>query len=518
MLPAGRTDKGSGFVLLSERNSADASTTDAGTAPAAFALWPVACVAGLLGILLVAASGRYGYFGDELYFVAAGHHLNFGYADQPPLVPFLALIADTVAPGNVAVLRIPAILATIAGIVVAALIAREFGGQRRAQVITAAAYAVAPVVDIDGHLLNTTSVDLLGWTVVTWLLVRWIRLRADRLLLWAGLVTAVDLQAKYLIVSFWLLAGIAILLVGPRDIFRSRMLWLGAGIAVLTSVPSLVWQADHGWPQGQMIHEIAVEQAYGDGGTTSGFLLDLGGDGGVIGVPLALYGLWRAIRLPQYRFFAIVAVSLVVVFIVMAGRPYYAAGILPVLWALAAVALEGPRRRWVPWVAWPSAALAVVMLLQVLPLAAHSLQGEDDSADAIDVESVGWPQAADDIAAAYRALPVDVRRHTAVVGDSYWLASAISRYGPAAGLPETYSPNRGYWYFGVPPESATNVLYVNAVLNTDPTLRQHFAKVTPVATVDNKLGVNNIYQGAAISLCLGRDEPWAKLWPELRNL
>ncbi|MFI9383588.1 ArnT family glycosyltransferase [Kutzneria sp. NPDC052558] len=505
-------------MLLSDGRAADTSVAETRTATAAFAVLPVTIIAGALGVVLLAISGRYGYFGDELYFVAAGRHLDFGYVDQPPLVPFLSLIADTIAPGNVAVLRIPAILATVAGVVVAALTARELGGRRRAQVITAAAYALAPVVDVGGHLLATTSVDLFGWTVITWLLVRWLRLREDRLLLWAGLVTAVDLQSKYLVVSFWVLAGVAILFVGPRDIFRSRLLWLGAGIAVLTAMPSLLWQAGHGWPQVDMVHEVALEQENGGSGNAGGFLLAFGGTVGVIGVPLGLYGLWRAIRLPQFRFLAIVAVALIVVFIVMAGRPYYAAGILPVLWALGAVGLDGPRRRWVPWVAWPAAALSVVMLAQTLPVEPRSLRGVDDSVDALDVESVGWPEVTDDIAAAYRALPADVRRHTAIVGDSYWVASAISLYGPSRGLPAVYSPNRGFWYFGVPPESATNVLYVNSAFDTDTTMRQHFAKATQVATVDNRQGVDNIYEGAPITLLVGRDEPWSALWPRLRNL
>ena len=237
---------------------------------------------------------------------------------------------------------------------------------------------------------------------------------------------------------------------------------------------------------------------------------------GAVGVPLGLYGLVRTFRLPEFRFLGITAVGLIVVFIATGGRPYYAGGILPVLWAFGAVGLDG-RRRWLPWVAWPVFLVSIAFVATSLPIRpVESLRAGDEFSDFIDFESVGWPQLADEVAAAYRALPDNVRAHTAIVGDAYWSASAMSMYGPERGLPTPYSPTRGYWYFGAPPESATNVLYIGD--NNSDKIRASFAAVTRVATVDNKIGIQNGYQGAPIYLATKRNQPWSTLWPALRTL
>ncbi len=44
--------------------------------------------------------------------------------------------------------------------------------------------------------------DAFLWTVIVWLVVRWVRIRDDRVLLAAALVTALDLQVKFLIPVF----------------------------------------------------------------------------------------------------------------------------------------------------------------------------------------------------------------------------------------------------------------------------------------------------------------------------
>src|ERR1700735_4931836 len=108
---------------------------------ASLARWPVLAIAAGSGLLLLLTSGRVGYFDDELYLSVAGRHVDWGYADQGPLVPLLARAMDIVFPGSLVGVRLPATVLTAVGVVMAALIARELGGRRRAQALTRGTYS-----------------------------------------------------------------------------------------------------------------------------------------------------------------------------------------------------------------------------------------------------------------------------------------------------------------------------------------------------------------------------------------
>src|ERR1700722_21011853 len=107
------------------------------------ALLPVLAVAAAVTVVLVAFSGQYGYFRDELYFLTAGQHLAWGYPDQPPLVPFLARLMSDLAPGSLVVLRLPSALGGGALILLTALLTREMRGGRAAQLLACGVIAVA---------------------------------------------------------------------------------------------------------------------------------------------------------------------------------------------------------------------------------------------------------------------------------------------------------------------------------------------------------------------------------------
>lgn len=116
---------------------------DRATAPARAALGVPLAVAALVALAEIAFAGRYGYHRAELYFLVAGDHLAWAYADQGPLTPLIAHAMDLLAPGSLTVLRIPSALMAAGTVLLAALTAFELGGRPRAQAIASSCTAVA---------------------------------------------------------------------------------------------------------------------------------------------------------------------------------------------------------------------------------------------------------------------------------------------------------------------------------------------------------------------------------------
>lgn len=479
-----------------------------GSAVSAWARWPVLAIAATFTGILGVASGRSGYFGDELYFLAAGRHLSWSYADQPPLVPLLARLIDALFPDSVTALRLPATMATALSIVVASLIARELGGGRRAQILAAASYAVSWGVLLTTATLNTAVIDSFAWTLITWLLARWVRTRQDRLLLVAGLVTAVSMQVKDLVAVFWIVLIGAVLAVGPREMPRRPMLWVGGAVTVLTSLPNLWWQVDHGWPQLTMSRIVSAEQDV-TGGRLTFLPAELLFAGLPIGAVLLGYGTVRLLRsadLAPYRFLGWTFVGVSVAFWVSNGRWSYALGMFGLVMSAAVVELERrPAARWWRWLrSWPCYALAAL-----IPVLIMQPFGSRDAP-----WTRGWLGTTSAVAQAYQKLPDTERRNAVIVADTYTQAAALDQFGPAYGMPEAYSPNRGYWYFGPPPDNAGPTVFVGL----DPTtIGRYFGHVRKVGAIDMPGGMRGINLGVSVWICTDQKVPWSAIWPSVRD-
>ncbi|WP_410876234.1 ArnT family glycosyltransferase [Nocardia sp. A7] len=496
------------------------------TALPAFAWREVSIVAAVAATLFLVRIDRYRISGDELYFLAAGRHPSVSYADQGPLVPLLAALSDYLAPGSTVALRLPALLFTVLAIVLSAVMAREFGGGRLAQTVAAFAYATTPIAVMQSAMLSTFALDLTLTAALAWLLIRWVRTRDDYLLVAAGFVAAVDFQVKWLIPIIWAVLAVGVAVFGPREMLRRPAWWLGSGLLAATAVPILLWQHDNGWPQLAMGAIVRDEQL-----ATAGLfavpwsLIQVTGAGGL----LLIIGMWAGLRAERFRpyYFLIPMIALGLGAVVLFGlRPYFVAGAFPGLFAAGAVYLADrgfTRRAAIVGGCFGGLTTAIcVALVVIVPLPESALRQSTDDYSQIHSRSVlfgpsGWEDLNTAVAETYHRVPPQQREALVIVTQNYWQAAALDDFGPAAGLPAVFSPNRGYGYFGTPPDNATTVLYVG-VDDPDTALRTHFAQTTLLTHIDEPLGFPGVNRGVAVWLCSGPSEPWSVLWPDTRQL
>ena len=85
-------------------------------------------LAGVKLLFHLLAAGRYGIFRDELYYLACGEHLDWGYVDQPPLIALIAWIARHLFGDWLVGLRFLPALAGAATVWLTGKLARELGG------------------------------------------------------------------------------------------------------------------------------------------------------------------------------------------------------------------------------------------------------------------------------------------------------------------------------------------------------------------------------------------------------
>ncbi|HEX3778990.1 MAG TPA: glycosyltransferase family 39 protein [Pseudonocardiaceae bacterium] len=456
---------------------------------------------GVVVVLLVVFAGRYGYHRDELYFLASGAHLSWGYADQGPLVPLIARLMSAIAPNSLTVLRLPSAFAAGGIVVLTGVLARELGGGPKAEFIASACAAMSSLVLFDGHLLETSTFDLLIWTGAGCLIVRAIRTETDWLWLLVGVLLGVGLLNKLLPAFLGVAVLVGVAIVGPRRVLRSPYPWLGAVIAVLIGLPWLLWQAGHGWP------ELAVAGSIAGGGSTSSqpwwlvvpfqFLL-----ASPVLAPLLVIGLVRLFRSPM-RPLGVAWVVLAVMFMVTGGKPYYLAGLLPLLLASGAETAANWRAwRFWPWVA-VGAAINLIISLPILPAADTGLVIALNP----DVgETIGWPDFVHTVTEVRDRLPAN--SPVVILTSNYGEAGALQHFG----VSNVYSGHNSYGYWGPPPEGSAPVIAVGKDLS------QFLRGCTQAARISNSAGVHNEEYGVPVLICQGPKQSWSQEWPRIRHL
>src|SRR5580658_1286805 len=123
-------------------------------------------------VLYLFAGPYYGYFRDELYYLACGEHPAWGYVDQPPLIAWIAWFLQHTIGTSILALRLLPALAGAATVILSGSLARELGGRRWAMFLASLAALAAPVLLAFSHLFTMNAFDPLLWTAIALLIVR----------------------------------------------------------------------------------------------------------------------------------------------------------------------------------------------------------------------------------------------------------------------------------------------------------------------------------------------------------
>lgn len=471
------------------------------------AVWLVAAAA--FGVE-IAVSGRYGYVRDELYFLASGQHLAWGYVDQPALTPLLARL-DVVLTGNTLVgLRALPALGLAALVLLTAAMARALGAGRGGQLLAAIATACCAEYLGAMHELTTTPVDFVCWGAALLAVTKLLTSSDTRWWLALGACAGVGMDAKWNIgfLVAALAAGFA-LTPAARPLLRSRYLACAAVLFAVLAAPDFVWQALHGWPNFAVFSHLQ-QQAWQNRALYWPIQLVYTS---IALVPLWVGGIRWALRDARLRVVGIAAVTVIVVQFALGGKGYYPGGIYTFCFAAGATALAGRplRQRAVTYAV--AAAVSAVISLPLLPAAALArfpVQKVNYDLG----EEIGWPSQVALLARAYDSLPASQRSVATVIAGNYGEAGAVDRYGAALGLPQVYSGANDYWLWGPPPARDT----VAVAINVAPALlHRWFSSVRVAAVYRNGLGVSDDEEGAVVYVASGLRSPWATAWPSFRD-
>src|SRR5262245_8883842 len=485
------------------------------------AVWLIA--AGAFSLEL-AVSGRYGYVRDELYFLAAGSHLAFGYVDQPALTPLIARISAALTGNSLVGLRLVPALGLAALVFVTAAMSRLLGAGRTGQVLAALCAACCGEYIAAMHELTTTMPDFMLWAVVLLLVTRLLATQDPRWWVGIGIAAGIASAAKWSIAFLAASLAVGILTSDARRLLRSRYLIIGCGIAALLAAPDLAWQAAHGWPNLAVFRALQAQAWHNRAVYWPAQVLFTG----LALTPVWVCGLIWSLRNPQARRFRPAAVGCglaIAAQFVLGGKPYYsggaytflrAAGCVPVeRWLAARRPLAGRIRPAAAAAAGlvASAAMLLPVALPVLPAGAlRTVPLQKINYDL--AESIAWPRQVALVAREYHSLPPRLRRDTAVPAANYGRAGPIDRYGASTSLPPARTGPHTVWLWGPPPAADTAAIAVNV----DPALlRREFTSVHLVAIFWNGLGVSDDEQGARIFLATGLKSGWSRAWPALRN-
>lgn len=478
-------------------------------------------------------AGRYGYQRDELYFLSCAQHLAWGYVDQPPLIAVIAKLARALFGDSLYAIRLLPAVAAAATVALTGRLTRRLGGGLVAQSLAMLGIALAPFYLAVGNLLTMNAFEPLFWIGSAYLF-----LRADEDDLpvqWAGLglVAGLGLINKYSMFFFLGSCVLAVAVTSMRRSLRRRGFALAVILALAMVAPTLVWQAQHGWPQYAVLHAAAADKnvVVGPVAFYAQQVLMMN----PLAAPLWLAGLYALLFTPaarKLRWYGVAYVLLSAIYLALGAKVYYLAPIYPILFAAGAALLEARLIA----VRWATPAYSLLLLASglaiapeafpLLPLATfiryeHVLdfrgikmeRHPEGKVPQHFADQLGWDTLVAKLGSVYAALPASEQREAIVFTRDYGQAAAVDFLGARYGLPKAVSGHNNYYLYGTRKASGNVVIAVGIGASE---LRTQWREVTPAGFYHDDYVLPD-FNNLPIYVCRGAREAFAAWWPTTKR-
>ena len=490
--------------------------------------------AGLLVHLLT--NGRYGYFRDELYYIACARHLDLGYVDQPPLSILLLRLSQLLLGDSLFAIRLLPALAGAAIVALTGIIAREIGGRAWAIALACAGSLCALFNLAVGNFFSMNAFEPLFWMGAIYLLVRIINGGSPTLWLWFGVLLGIGIENKHSTIFFGFGIFVALLLTPERRHFTEKFIWLGGVIAFAIALPNILWQALHHWPTYELLSNIAHSNK-NVALSPAQFVAQQINFMNPATLPLWLGGLvWlfgsRAGR--RYCAIGIIYVVTLAEFIILHGKSYYLAPAYPMLFAAGGVAIErvlAARLTWLKPILLATilmaGALFAPVIVPILPpdklvaymQAIHFEPPRTETSHTtilpqVFADQFGWEQMVGSVAHVYHHLRPEDEKRAAIFCENYGEAGAIDFFGPKLGLPPAISGHQNYFLWG-PLDWTGEVMLVLDTNDNDE--RELFASVEDLGQVVSSPWAMPFERRRHIYLCRDLKMSVREFWPHVKN-
>ena len=487
-------------------------------------------------VLYLVAGANYGYFRDELYYLACADHLAWGYPDHAPLSIFLSWFSRWIIGDSLYAIHLFPALAGALKIILTGMIVREFGGRHLAMLLSCLCVLVAPVYLGTDSLMSMNAYEPIFWMGCVLSYIWTVKREDPRYWLMFGAFAGLGMMNKHSMVFFGAAFVIGLLLTKDRRMFANKYVWLGGAISLLLFLPNIIWQYQNDWATLELLRNV---QATGKNVTVGP--LEFMWQQIFVLLPLSvivwLAGLWYTLfdrSGKRFRTLGFAYIATLIIMILLKAKNYYLVPVYPMLFAAGGVFWEtlAARFRLGRYAVFAYSGLLLLagaifapVALPLLPverfIAYQNAVGIVPPKTEVSFDSVlpqhfadrfGWEEMTAKVANVYNSLPAEERQKAAIYGKNYGQAGAIDKFGVQYGLPKAISAHQSYFLWG-PRDYTGEIIIVLGQKKAGP--ERVCATVEERERVEHPYAMS--YERYDILICRGLRIPLAELWPSEKH-